>query len=284
MKTAEELGIGVMVRFEETPETSFKRLRAMGLSHCQFATLPDEYLYGATGRRNTRNLLNAIEEYDICVTSLFISFPNQDWSNWKNSIGLVPLATRAQRMARACRSAYWANELGIVQIASHVGAIPEDPTDPIYPDFVEAMRGFCQLLEANGQIMAYETGQESVKTLARTMNDINVGNQRINFDPANLLMYNQEDPMELVTAMGQMIVHIHCKDGCRPQKPDTLGNETRLGDGDTNFAKLFKALYRQGYRGPLTIEREISPGTEQQVDILHAVKLLESLKMEMGKK
>lgn len=283
MKSTEELGIGIMVRFEETPEASFQKIRKLGLSHCQLVAPPDEYLYGSVGRRNTRNLLNAIDEYDIRVTSLFISFPNQDWQNWKNTIGLIPPSTRAQRMARACRSADWACELGITQIASHVGCIPENAADPTYAGFIEAMRGLCLLLEANDQVMAYETGQESVKTLVRTMSDIGVTNQRINFDPANLLIYNQENPMELVEAMGRQIVHFHCKDGRRPTVPDTLGTETRLGDGDTNFVELFKALYKQGYRGPLTIEREIPPGPEQLADTIHAIKLIESLKTEVRK-
>ncbi len=282
MKQADELGIGVIVRFNEDPANSFQRLRAIGLSHCQLAAPPDEYLYGTAGRRNTRNLLNAIEEYDMCVTSLFISFPNQDWSDWKNGIGLVPPATRAQRIVRACRSADWARELGVTQIASHVGCIPEDAGDANYPGFIEAMRGLCLLLEANSQVMAYETGQESIKVLARAMHDIGANNQRINFDPANLLIYNQEDPMELVKAMGKLVVHIHCKDGCRPETPDKLGKEARLGEGDTNFSELFKALYRQGYRGPLTIEREIATGAELNNDIKHAIELLEKLKAEMA--
>ncbi|MDD5597307.1 MAG: sugar phosphate isomerase/epimerase [Victivallaceae bacterium] len=280
MKAPEELGIGMMVRFSDSPETGFRRLREIGLCHCQFAAPPDEYLYGAAGRENTKKLLAAVSEYDVCVTSLFISFPGQDWLKWKNSIGLVPPATRAQRIARACRSADWARELGIVQIASHVGCIPENTDDPEYPGFVEAMRGLCLLLEANGQIMAYETGQESLKTLTRTMNDVGVGNQRINFDPANLLIYDQDDPMELVKTMGELVVHVHCKDACRPVSPNILGTETRLGDGDTDFAGLLKALCSQGYRGPLTIEREIPPGPEQRADIIHAVKLIESIKRE----
>jgi len=270
-----------MVRFDLEPEKSFQRLREFGLHCCQLAAPPDEYLYGSTGRRNTRNLLNALEEYGITITSLFISFPGQDWNDWKNGIGLVPPETRAERIVRACRSADWARELGIVQIASHVGAIPENPGNPVYVGFVKAMRGLCRLLEANGQILAYETGQESAAVLEMAVNDIGIDNQRINFDPANLVMYGQDDPMELVKKLGRLVVHVHCKDGCRSQIEGKLGREVRLGDGETGFRELFCELYRQGYRGPLTIEREIGAGAELRADIKHAVDLLESLKTEM---
>lgn len=281
MRKAEDLCVGTMVRFNNAPEKSFQQLKAYGLSHCQLAAPPDEYLYGALGRRNTRNLLNALEEFDICATSLFISFPNQDWSDVKNGVGLTPPATRAQRLVRACRSADWARDLGITQIASHVGYISEDPKDSNYLSFVEAMRGFCLLLEANGQVLAYETGMETIEIHARVMKDIGTANQRINFDPANLLIYNQDDPMELVKAMGELIVHVHCKDANRPLPGEAQGREVRLGDGQTKFRELFKELCRQGYRGPLTIEREIAPGAEQDADIKHAIALIDSLKKEI---
>ncbi|MFA7184672.1 MAG: hypothetical protein WC082_07265, partial [Victivallales bacterium] len=79
----------------------------------------------------------------------------------------------------------------------------------------------------------------------------------------------------------ELVVHVHCKDACRPANPDELGIETRLGDGDTGFASLLRALYSQGYRGPLTIEREIPPGPEQRADIIYAVKLIEAIKREL---
>jgi sugar phosphate isomerase/epimerase len=215
------------------------------------------------------------------VTSLFISFPNQNWADWKNSVGLVPPQTRAQRVARACRSADWARELGVTQIASHVGCVPENPDDPNYLGFIETLRGFCLFLEANGQVLAYETGQESVKTLARMMSDIGVGSQRVNFDPANLLIYDHDDPMELVKTLGDKVVHVHCKDGRRPSEPGKLGSETKLGGGDSNFPELLKKLHGIGYRGPLTIERETAAGPGLDRDITDAIQFIEKLKKEL---
>ena len=69
---------------------------------------------------------------------------------------------------------------------------------------------------SNGQVLAYETGQEPLDILIRTMTDVGTDNQRINFDPANLLYYNNEDPMLFVDALGDKMVHMHCKDAVRP--------------------------------------------------------------------
>lgn len=274
----DSLGIGLMVRFANDPKESFANLRAIGLRHCQFAAPSDQYLYGAEGRRNTRLLMNAMEEYDIASNSLFISFPNQNWNDWRHEIGLVPPATRAERLVRACRQADWGRELGLWQIASHVGAIPADSDDPVYRSLVPAVREFCRFLESNDQVLAYETGQEPVAVLARFMADVGADNQRINFDPANLLLYDHDDPAELVKTMGDKIVHVHCKDGNRPAAGPGLGRETRLGEGQTHFRELLTILLEQGYRGPLTIEREIASGKELDQDIHDAILLLEELR------
>lgn len=282
MQKIDELGIGVMVRFGVPAEESFRRLRSFGLRHCQFAGVPDEYLYGAEGRRSTRALMNLMEEYDIASCSVFCSFPDQDWSRVRESIGLTPPGSRAERIARACRTADWAKELGISQIAVHVGFIQEDAACEEYKSFIRAMRGFTRFLESNGQVLAYETGQEPLDILIRTMKDVGTENQRINFDPANLLYYNNNDPMEFVETLADRIVHIHCKDAVRPQNGAEFGKETRLGEGGTNFREIFRQLYRKGYRGPLTIEREIATGEELNRDIRDAVRLLEELKNECG--
>lgn len=282
MRVTEDLGIGVMVRFAVPVENSFRNLKAFGLRHCQFAGVSDAYLYGAEGHANTRKLMELMEEYDVASCSVFCSFPDQDWKRAKETVGLTPPGSRAERIARACRTADWAKELGIEQIAVHVGYIPEDPVSEEYRSFIRAMRGFTRFLESNGQVLAYETGQEPLNILLRTMADVETGNQRLNFDPANLLYYNNEDPMLFVDALGDKMVHMHCKDAVRPVPGEVFGHETRLGEGGTRFRELFRRLYERGYRGPLTIEREIAEGEERNQDIRNAITLLESLKRECG--
>lgn len=277
-----ELAIGTMVRFGVPPEESFRRLKRLGLSSCQLAAVPDDYLYGQEGRDNTRRLREAIEEHGIEVTSLFLSFPDQDWNDWRNGVGLVPPRTRASRLVRACRSADWARELGIVQIASHVGCIPEDSASEAFRGFIGDLRPFVRLLGANGQILAYETGQESVATLKQALEAVGEANQGVNFDPANLLIYNHDDPAVLVRELGDRVIHLHCKDAVRPAPGEELGKETRLGEGATNFSELFRSLYQLGYRGPLTIEREIAPGEELDRDVSDAIARLEAWKKELA--
>jgi len=99
----------------------------------------------------------------------------------------------------------------------------------------------------------------------------------LNFDSANLILYGMGRPLEGIKAFGEFVVNTHCKDGIWPQVPGKLGREVPIGEGEVNFQEVIPALYEKGFRGPLTIEREIR-GEEQIRDILRAKNLLEKIK------
>ena len=103
MWKTDELGIGVMVRFGVPPEESFRRLHSFGLRNCQFAGVPDSYLYGEEGRRNTLELKKRMEREKIASCSVFCSFPDQDWKRGRETVGLTPPETRAERNIRLVR-------------------------------------------------------------------------------------------------------------------------------------------------------------------------------------
>ncbi|MCM8777889.1 MAG: TIM barrel protein, partial [Candidatus Omnitrophica bacterium] len=82
--------------------------------------------------------------------------------------------------------------------------------------------------------------------------------------------------------LGEFVVNTHIKDGRWPTEEGKLGQETPLGEGDVHYEQLIPALYKKGYRGPLTIEREIS-GEQQIKDIKKAMIILEKIKDELLK-
>ena len=268
-----------MVRFQTPPEESFARLKRLGLHCCQLAAVPDEYLYGQVGRDNTARLKDSIAEYGITVDSVFLSFLDQDWSDPVNGIGLTPPHTRAERLARSCRYADWVAELGVKQIACHTGMLRKEPD----PHFIAAMRYFCRFLGENGQFFCYETGQETAAALRRLMEEIGEPNQYLNFDPANLLIYDTQDPREFLRTMTDRVMHVHCKDARRAAPGETRGREVVLGQGDTGFAEIYRTLRLAGFAGPWTIEREIPPGEELDRDTADAVAYLNGLEKRFGK-
>ena len=73
----------------------------------------------------------------------------------------------------------------------------------------------------------------------------------------------------------------HAKDGLFPTNPKELGREVPIGEGKANFPKLIPRLKKLGYKGPLTIEREIS-GPQQLADIKKEKVYLENLVAKLG--
>ena len=55
-----------------------------------------------------------------------------------------------------------------------------------------------------------------------------------------------------------------------------VGSEVRIGDGKVDFHGVIDGLYKLGYKGYITIEREID-GAKQLEDILHAREYLSAI-------
>jgi sugar phosphate isomerase/epimerase len=165
-------------------------------------------------------------------------------------------------------------EIGIRSITSHIGFIPDEPKDPVYISFIDTMKDLANHLLKNGQTLAFETGQELPSTLKRTILDVGTGNLFVNLDPANLILYGKAYPLDAAEILGEYIRGMHAKDGIWPNRDEKLGHEKPLGEGDVNFPVLMPLVKSKGFRGPITIEREIR-GPQQTEDIKKAIKFLE---------
>ena len=281
-REAEVLPLGVMTHVGDDPMAAFKKVTEYGFATCQLANPPDPYLHGPEARRLTDKAKEAIAETGVRVTSVFIGFKGHVWNNIEGpaTIGFVPPGMRAERAVHACRVSNWVREAGINAVTSHVGFIPEDPDDPLYEPLVDFLRTFLGYCNDNGQSFAFETGQETPATLRRTIDDIGLDNVGVNLDPANLLLYGKGKPLEAVEIFGELVLNTHCKDGKWPTEEGKLGKEYPLGEGDVNFQALLPALYAKGFRGPLTIEREIT-GPQQAEDIVRGAEFLRTIRAKL---
>jgi sugar phosphate isomerase/epimerase len=121
---------------------------------------------------------------------------------------------------------------------------------------------------------AFETGQETADLLRRTLDDLKSPNLKVNFDPANVLLYDMGDPLRAVEILAPDIRSVHVKDANRPTVKGQWGEEVPLGKGQANIKKFVETLKRVGYRGPLCIEREVGDQKQRFADIAHGVKYL----------
>ncbi len=284
MTEKESLPLGVMTNISDNPLHDLKKVKDMGFTTCQLGNPPDDYVYGEKSADLCERLRQAIKQTGVSISSVFIMYKGHIWDlkDGPRTIGLVPEETRAVRAVHACMISNWAKKMGIDTVTSHMGFIPVDNSSRLYKDFIKVMKQFVAFCADNNQIFAFETGQEPPEVLRRTLDDIDANNVGVNLDPANLLLYGMGKPLEAVQSLGEFVVNTHCKDGKWPEDGGKLGREMPMGEGDVNFPELIPALYEKGFRGPLTIEREIS-GEKQIEDILKAKKLLEDIKEQIIK-
>lgn len=272
---ADKLKIGVMMSLGHDVREEIKKVHDLGLASCQLGCWAPEHYTD----ESLAAVKSATKEFGVEVSAIWAGYPGDVHWNFIDgpaTIGLVPPATRDTRVAALIMGAEFAAKLGVGAAITHAGFIPENPKDPLYAGTVEALAKVARRCKELGISFCFETGQETPITLLRVMNDIGTGNLGINLDPANLLMYGKANPVDALDILGPYVKGVHAKDGEYPTEPMNLGVEKPLGQGRVNFPVLIPKLKSFGYKGALTIEREIS-GDQQIKDIKMAVELLEPL-------
>ena len=184
------------------------------------------------------------------------------------------------RVQNLCDGADFAKKLGIVNVATHMGFIPENPNDPAFAGLCDAIRTVAEHLKKNDQPVLFETGQETPTAMLRCFEVVGTDNLAVNLDTANLILYGKANPVDALDVIGKYVRNIHAKDGRYPVNGHDLGEEVRLGDGKVDFPAFFRGLKALNYDTFVTIEREID-GDEQIADIQHAKSYLEGIIAEV---
>jgi sugar phosphate isomerase/epimerase len=233
-----------------------------------------------------REFLDRLAAAGIRLTAVFGGFEGESYADIPTvvrTVGLVPRETRAARTREMMEISDFARLLGCDVIALHLGFVPHDAADPLYKEVLEVTRQVCDHARGNAQALHLETGQEPADALLRFIADVERANLFINFDPANMILYGSGEPIAALEQLGRYVRSVHCKDGTWAARPgQEWGAEVPLGEGDVGMEKYLRTLYKIGYEGPLTIEREIPQEPERQkAEIGRAVRLLEELKAKI---
>jgi sugar phosphate isomerase/epimerase len=288
MPVLKDMEIGLMFWGEKNPRLAVRGIKALGLRCGQLG------IAGHVPIADVAALWKAtLAEEDFAVTTVFAAYEGESYADIptvQKTVGFIPPATRTAREARTRQVIDLAAELGVAAFACHVGFIPEDRSDSDYVTVREIVRRICDYTAQNRMLFSMETGQEPAHALKSFIEDVGRENLRINFDPANLILYGTGDPIEALGVLARWVVSVHVKDGNWPpkDKPGSLGTEMPLGEGSVGIDRFITKLKAIGYRGPLTIEREVSleqemddrhkEGLSHLTDIRNAIRLLEALR------
>ena len=272
--------LGLMISPAKAPEETIRTVNELGFRAC-FLSL-DGYI-GQFTPAAADQLGHLLAKYGVRATTVEVVGPPPLMWNFlqgPSTIGLVPRKTRGARIAALTDASDFAKLLGVPQVQTHCGFIPEDPADPLYGEAVEAIRGVATHCEANGQSFLMETGQETPTTMSRMLRDVGRPNLGVGLDTANLILYGKANPVDAVDILGPHVRSVHAKDGKWPTNPSELGEEVLIGTGLVDFRQVFTKLKRAGYTGTITIERETS-GPQQIEDVRNEKLYLERVLAEI---
>ncbi len=235
---------------------------------------------------SAKAFLQRLGEMGIALTAVFGGFEGESYADIptvERTVGLVPKATRAERLQEMKEISDFARKLECDVVALHLGFVPHDPASRDYQEIVDATRELCDYVATNGQRLHLETGQETAESLLVFINDVGRENLFINFDPANMILYGTGEPIEALRKVGSFVRSVHCKDARWADRPgEEWGQEVPLGEGQVGIETYLRTLKEIGYDGPLTIEREIPQEPERQkAEIGQAVNLLNELKSKV---
>jgi sugar phosphate isomerase/epimerase len=274
------MDLGLLISPFSAPEATIRRVHDMGFSNC-FLSL-DGYI-GKFTADAAKQIGDLLAKYELVATTVeVVGPPPLEWNFLRGpaTIGLVPPRTRAARIDALRQVSDFAKLVGIEQVQTHCGFIPEDPADALYPGTVEAIRTVANHCHGNGQYFLMETGQETPTTMSRMIRDVNLPNLAVGLDTANLILYGKANPVDAVDIIGKHVRSVHAKDGRWPTDPSKLGEEVLIGKGLVDFKAVFTKLHGMGYTGAITIERETS-GPQQIEDVKQEKSYLERIVNEV---
>jgi sugar phosphate isomerase/epimerase len=244
-----------------------KVMKDLGLEHVHLAVRGAvEDTGGAT--------LEAIKAQDWTITSTMIDFPQEDYSTLdsiKVTGGVVPDEHWPHNRDLFVGAARITAELGVAYLSMHAGFV--DESNPDYAAKVhERIRTLADAAKDHGIVLLLETGQETAEELRRFLEKLNHDAVAVNYDPANIILYDKGDPIESVRVVAQWIRHLHVKDATRTTKPGTWGAEVPWGDGQVGVDAFLNVLGEVGFTGAMAIEREA--GDNRVGDVKLAVERL----------
>ena len=254
-----------------TPAQLVDQLLATGIRRVQLALDPlrdDPVVWGATEDLFRQNGISLVSGMFGCV--------GEDYSTLESiriTGGIGPDATWAENLGNIQTTVGLASRLGLELVTFHAGFLPHDETDPEFLKLLNRLGVVADLFAEKNISLGLETGQETAPALSDLLRKLNRPNVGVNFDPANMLLYNKGNPIAALRLLAPWLRQVHIKDANQTQVPGTWGEEVAAGSGQVDWAEFFATLRHLNYTGNLVIEREA--GTQRVADIRTARAVVE---------
>lgn len=279
MPVIREREIGIFFWAEPDAEATVRAVKSCGVVSGQLGVDGTVTLNAETAAQ----WKEALARHDFHLFTVFAAYEGESYADIptvQRTVGFIPRETRAAREARTRQVIDFAAAIGVKSFGCHVGCIPGDRSHPDYRDVLELVRRVADYAASYGMTFCLETGQEPAEELLAFFEDAGRSNLKINFDPANMVLYGSGEPIAAFRLLRQHVVSCHGKDGDWPDpaRPGSLGVERPLGEGSVNIPKFMAALKETGFTGPICVESGVHGEEQRWQALARAVQYLEKLR------
>jgi sugar phosphate isomerase/epimerase len=256
-----------------TPQDLIIKLQATGIHRVQLALDPLRETPGVWGETPA-----LFRQNGITIISGMFGCVGEDYSTLDSiraTGGIAPDATWEQNWKNIQATATLAKQLDLKLVMFHAGFLPHDAKDPNFVKMLGRLSKIADVFKAANVELALETGQETAPDLLHLLQQLKRPNVGVNFDPANMILYDKGNPIAALRTLGPWIRSLHIKDARRTKVPGTWGEEAIVRTGEVDWPAFFATLREQKYTGNFAIEREA--GSQRVADICAAKEVVTKL-------
>jgi L-ribulose-5-phosphate 3-epimerase len=247
----------------DSPASLLERLHRLELSAAQLALSPiihDPRLWGAA--------IDELRAGGTWIVSGMMAMEGENYATLESIArtgGVRPDHTWYSNRSHAEQVALLASRTGIGLVTFHAGFIAEDPGSPERAKMVDRLRVICEIFAHYGVDLALETGQETAGSLVSVLEQLDCTNIGVNFDPANIVLYDKGDPIEAFRQLKPWVRQVHIKDAKPTRIPGQWGREVPVGKGVVNWDRFFDIALSITPPVAFVIERESRSAKDEDI-------------------
>ncbi len=274
-QTADQIGVCSWSLQATGPDDLAQKVRALGLKKVQL---------GLTPHRDDPGTWEGVQEIlgqsGISIVSGMFSTIGEDYTTpatIRKTGGIVPDEHWEGNQALALAAAQLAQQMGVKLVSTHAGFLPHEPSDPAFDKLCGRVATMARMYAEIGGFLLLESGQESAETLLVFLDEMDkrsVHNVTVNFDPANMILYDMDEPIEALQKLVAHVQQVHVKDANRTTLNGAWGEEVIVGTGQVNWTAFVRILAEADFQGDYIFEREA--GDSRVEDIAKGITALKA--------
>jgi sugar phosphate isomerase/epimerase len=280
-QTTDQIGVCSWSLQATGPRDLADKVQALGLKKVQLGLTPHRDDPGTW-----EGVQEILGESGISIVSGMFSTIGEDYTTpetIRKTGGIVPDEHWEGNQKIAEAAAALARQMGLKLVSTHAGFLPHEPSDPDFDKLSGRVAALAQMYAKIGGSLLLESGQESADTLLVFLDEMaqrGASNVTVNFDPANMILYDMDEPIEALRKLVAHVQQVHVKDAKRTTVKGQWGEEVIVGTGQVDWLAFVRILAEADYQGDYIFEREA--GDDRVGDITKGIAALTAAMLEVA--